>query len=1411
MVSLAAFIPIDRRQALVQGARLPTQMQGALLFADLSGYTALTQAFVRSFGPKRGVDKLTQVINHLFAALIEPIHAHGGSVVGFGGDALTCWFADDDGHRAIACAFVMQQVMITFAEIGQATGEALQLTLKTTVEYGGVRRFQVGDPRIQFLDLLAGNLMEQVTALQHYATPGRVVAGPALLARLGKALTIALRYKNKAGRVQGAAVSALLTPPPLPAHPWPLLTAADDETRLDEAQVRPWLLPPIYDRLRTGQAAFLADIRPVVILFVRFAGLEYATDPAVGQKLDAFICRVQQIITDHEGYLLKITVDDKGSYLLAAFGAPMAHDDDTDQALAAALVIRTTPAIFPFLQSVQMGISQGRTLAGAFGGPQRVAYDLLGDAVNLANRLMMLARPGQILVSEEVKRRAKQGFRFAPPLFRKLKGIAAATPIFALVDHLLSRSPRPNRRLIGRTQELAQMVHWLQEAAGGQGRIVRLEGASGIGKSHLAAAVMEEALQQGFTVATGACEISSQQSAYYPWQQLLRTWLGMTDEGAPAQEPVTLARQLAQLRLVIAETTPEKQLLLPLLGRLLNLPVPENPTTTAYDPQLRQAALFALIGDLIRVRAQATPLLLVMEDGQWMDEASQELILAVSRGLADARVLLLLVHRPLPPEEVADESWLAALADLPGCRHLLLGELPAPAVAEMAQARLLGRLSPVALALLQARAQGNPFCLEELITALCELGKLFYDAAEQRWLLSHAILHTLRAANCITKEPTSGEWVLLPDAPLASVDLEIPDSIHQLVLARIDRLPEACKLTLKVASVIGRAFPVDLLARAHPDQPPPATLQQHLSVLEENNLVYPNPTPTQPIYWFRHHMTQEVVYHALVEQQQHLVHGAVGYAWESIDAQAVEQLAYHFHRSGVRDKSLHYLELAARKAQRSYANRTALNYYNQALALEERWEWQQGRIEVLHILGQRAEERAALERLSQETAAPAFPVAYRWGEYYAAISAYGEAAAAFHRALADARAHGSFLGEVRCLTQLGFSSWRRGNYAQAQTHYHQALSRLQGHVAPDDEVHHVLTQTLNGLGTLYRQQGQMQQAEAVYTQALALSRSSRNRLEEARTLDNLGAVAFHQRQYARSLSYHEAALQLRRMIGDRTGEGASLCNLALTYQEQGDYGRALQCLSSAQVIHQVTGNRWEEVNVFINLGILYTELGDWQQARTHLEKGLAVAQTIGDNEGRAYLLSNLGLVALYQGQWAEAETHLYEGLAYMQREENQYQIAFFLSYLALVSLTAGDLEQAEAHATQALAIRRELTLSIRIADNLAMLAAIYLARGKLPQAGTYAQQVLAILEECHGVGPEFPQQDYWICYQVLLAQGAYAQANQALHAAYQLVMQRAQKIGDAALQRSFVEQVAVNRAIIACAERELGVGDWGIG
>jgi predicted ATPase/class 3 adenylate cyclase len=1399
MESLSAYIPLDRRQAIERGENLPDRTHGTALMADLSGSTPLTDALVRELGPKGGAYELTRQLNAVYGALIAEVHGYGGSVVGFSGDAITCWFQDspagtkETGQRALGCALAMQRAMGQFARVETPSGMRLSLAIKVGIASGPARRFRVGDPKIQSIDVLAGATLERVAAAEKQAREGEVLVNAEMAANLGEKLLVAeWRAASPADTSRRFAVAAGLTDQE-PARV-PTIYSPVEVDSLTEDQICPWLLPPVYERLRAGRGRFLAEIRPAVALFLRFAGLDYDQDDAAGGKLDAYVRLVQNVLAYYEGYLIQLTIDEKGSYLYAAFGAPLAHDDDPSRAVATALELRSPPAELEIGDGVQIGISQGRMRAGAYGGPTRRTYGVLGDEVNLAARLMQAAGPGQIVVSQRIADAIARDYQldYIGPVHVKGK---REPVLISTVRGRRSPSLYPtlsagySAPLVSREGELKQMEGILAPALTGKGGILGVEGAAGVGKSHLAAEFVERALGRGLRVAVGACHSTTQYIPYYPWRQVFRTLFDLNDQ-LPGQDRATWVEgQVRQVEAMVTRGNLAWRLRLPLLGDLMGLPIPDNPTTQAFDPQLRQEALFALTVDLVRTWARAHPLLLLLEDVHWLDEASLRLTLALGRIIADLPILLVLTHRP------HRSTWLVELNRLSACHLLHLGELPEQGISDLVAHRLGGQPSVLALALIQFLSQGNPFFAEELLITLRESGQL-RRGGDGVWTLSETLFDTLRGSNCLARD-ARGEWMLAPDAPLSAVDLGIPDSVHGLVLSGLDRLAETAKLTLKVASVIGRSFDLDLLTRSHPTQPDQTALLEQLQALQARDLIRSETHVTRPAYTFKHHIIQETVYETLPINQQRELHQAVGAALEGLQPEAVEGLAYHYLRGGARDKSLHYLDQAARKTRRDYANETALNYYNQALALEERPTWRQGQVEVLHILGRREEEAAGLETLEADPSAHAFEIAYLWGQYHEALGNYTQAQAAVERALTAGRAQGDLEGELRCLSQLGLIAYRQGDYQDAQTWFHQALALHQPEEAYPTEIRQAFAQAFSGLGAGHIRQGDLHQAQLCYEQALALSRVSGDRQVEANALNGLGATACRQRLFSEARAYQEQALAIQRAIGDRAGEATSLYNLAQAHCDAGDYGQAHKYSLAALEMLRATGNRWQQIHVWNDLGILYRELGDLAQAQTCLEKGLALAQEIGAQESMgSYLISNLGLVLQEQGKLEEAERLLSEGLALMEAIDNRHQMAYFLSYLSTASLRAGHPEQVIARANRALGLWKALNIHLGTADDLATLAAAHLATGELAQALACAEQALAILDECGGEGPDFPQRDYWIAYQVLEAAGQPEKAQAALRSAYELVLARADKITDPAMRQSFLERVAVNKQII---------------
>ena len=1381
METPSSYIPTDRRLAMSRDEIVPIEASGTVLFADISGFTPLTEALALAYGPLRGADELTRHLNDVYGALIARVNDYGGSVIGFSGDAITCWFGGDFEDTllyAVAAGLAMQNDVAEFGAIPIAQGSSVTLAIKTSIVAGRVRRFVVGDPQIQLIDVLVGDTLTRMAAMVELVQKGDLLLDEESAQMVNEHLHG--EWRSLAAH-RYFAVTALTTPVQTVQMPPPLRSLTTDE-------VRAWILPALYDRMEGEHARFLAELRPAVALFLIFDGIDFERDPQAGDKLNTFVTRVQRIVHRYEGALIQLTTGDKGIYLYAAFGAPIAHDDDSHRAAAVALEIRRQLVHFPFIEHIRIGISQGRMRVGAYGSEMRRTYGVLGDEVNLAARLMMMAQPGQILISGRVAATIVNQYQLDSLGSVGIKGKSEPTPLFAIVGERQRLSENLGTLfatpLVGRDQELNQIAALAASTLTGEGQIVRLVGSAGVGKSHLAATVVGRARAQSVQVAAGTCLSTETTVAYASVRQIAHQLLGIPEE-------LDVQNQIEHVTALIGAMNPEWLVRVPLLADLLGLPIADNAITSAFDSQLRQQALIALAVEIVRTRARQRPLLILFEDIHWIDEASLRLLTALSRVIADVPILLLLVHRPW----TGDDTLLQELSGLGYQTVVELTELSEDGVAALVQQRLGGEVADLALSMISMQAQGNPFFVEELVDTLRESGDLVRHNGV--WMLSLTMVQALRRADCL-EISADGSMRLLPNTPLTSLNLGLPDSIHGLVLARLDRLPEPIKLTLKVASVVGRVFDVELLTRVHPlgvDEP---TLLAQLETLNRREFARIERPQPKLSYIFKHNITQEVVYRTLLESQQQALHLSVAGQLEQLQPDAIEQLAFHYRHANlalppVRTKALDYLGQAGDRAKRRYANETALSYYDRALTLEPRWDWLAAKVDVLHILGRREQEAATLAALGEHHSAPPFQVSFRWGEYYESISDYPQAEESILHALAAAEQNADLRGRVRALAKLGIIAWRQGDYDVASRHYQNALDALANQPNYESEEADVRY----GMGLLYRQQGEYTTASEHLNVALNLQRVLQNRQEEARTLMALGGVDFLRRSYEDALSAYRQALTIRRTIGDRSGESASLLSLAQSSGSLGDHAEAEKMLRSALEIQRAINDRWYESLVLNSLGVVYMLVGEYTEAENALNNSLLLSQELNDNAGIAYALCNLGQIQREQHKYTDAIATLRRGLEIAREQEDRHLEALYLNDLGLTEYLCGNYAAAVDDATASLYILRDLSLEVSTTANLSLLAVAYLALGDSLRARESVSAALALLASCGGEGPDFPHRDYLYCYRVLMTLGEIEEASRALEQAYELLHKQANRISDPRMRHSFLHSVGTNAEILS--------------
>jgi class 3 adenylate cyclase/tetratricopeptide (TPR) repeat protein len=1152
----------------------------------------------------------------------------------------------------------------------------------------------------------------------------------------------------------------------------------------------------------------------VTVLFcdlVGFTPMAEKMDPEdVREILNLYFKGWQEAIVRGGGVLEKFI----GDAVMAVFGIPAASERDPEHAIRAALEVRdgladlndTLEGRHGIRLALRIGINTGLVLVAHLG--REGDFTVTGDTVNLASRLEGAAPVGSVLISHDTYRHVRGVFRVQPLAPIQVKGKAEPIQVY-IVERAKPRAFRMGTRgvegietrMIGRESELKRLQDTLCAAMeDGEGGMITIVGEAGVGKSRLLYEFEKwiDLLPETIRYFKGRARLETKNLPYALLRDLFafrfQIWDSDRPDGVREKMEAGVNETLGE-----GETA---QMTAHFLGQMLGFDFSDSPHLQGIvgrdAQQLRDRALL-YVAEFFRATTALAPTVIFLEDVHWADDSSLDALNQLAWTASEQRLLIVCLTRPSLFER--RPYWGAGQPF-----HTRLGLQP---LSKQDSHRLVDEILqraeqvPEALReLVVSGAEGNPFYIEELIKMLIEDGVIV--KGEERWKVESSRL----------------------------IQIRVPPTLTGVLQARLDSLPSKERTVLQQASVVGRTFwdgavarisetrgqPGDQATRQRGDDPvrqrtgereaeiqsPESKIEYALFALRAREMVFRRETSTLAgtgEYIFKHAVLHEVTYESVLKRLRRVYHGLVA-EWlieqggERTD-EYVGLIADHLESAGQTKQAATYLHRAGELAAARFANEAALNYYDRALALEERWEWLRGKVEVLHILGRRAEQRAALESLAAAPGAPGFDLGNLLGQYYEVVGEYAQAQIATERALAAARAGADVAGEAGCLARLGLIARRQGEYDNAREWYSQALELLGDEDTYPDEKARVL----NGLGVVHRQQGSFDQARVCYQGCLALNRRSGNRRGEAETLNSLGVTAFYRRDFDTALTYYQQALEIRRAIGDRAGEGVCLFNLAVATCETGDYGQAQGYFSQALTIQQATGNRWEESNIWNSLGYMYQQLGDLATAKSCMQQGLNLAREIGDEAGQAYILSNLGLVAQDQGDLEMAERFLSDGLAMAQAHDDRHLAPFLFSYLASVSLLAGRLEQAVERANTALAQRQERQPLLTTAD-LATLAAAHLARSNQDQALNCARQALTILDECGGQGPEFPQRDYFLCYQVFSATGQEGEARAALGAAYNLVTTRAEKITDPSLRQSFLEKVRFNREIVEEYEKK---------
>ena len=718
--AFASFVPVDRQFALAYGEAIPEQVNGAALVGDLSDFTPLVVELRTVYDAKRAAEEITQYLNAVFTPLTDVVHRFGGSVIGFAGDAMTCWFDGDDGQRAAAAALRMVDAIGEVPPIRVSGAHYRRVGIKIAVVAGEARRYLVGDPAIQRIEALAGPLVDRLDAALHVAAEGEVLVGEEVQAAFGSALRTGAE-RNAEGGDRYLVCEALSAEPD--EKSWPALPA------VQATRFRPWVLRTIADRLETGGDALLAEVRPVVAMFLRLeealGDLEYDG----GHLLDDYVRFVQRTVTELEGDLIELTIGDKGNSFYIVFGATVAHEDDAHRAVRAAMALRAPPAAVELGRSPRIGISIGEMRVGTYGSATRREFGVQGQEVNIAARLMMKAAPGEILISQRVANAVARRVHTEPMGEITLKGVdkpVRAHRVMYEREVLLADLQRIGTiPLVGRSAELAPLTAVLDRIAGGVSEIALLEGPAGIGKSRVLAELVSVAERRGITTWFGGAEEIERRRSYNIWSHVGRVAFGIVpgERGEVVREKI--ARHL--------DAGPNTENMLPLLNALFPMQLPETPLTTSLTGKLRADRTTELLLAALEHARGSRPLLIVLEDAHWMDALSLSVVAAARERMGGTLIAL-------SSREIAGNFALESIVKKSSATHVRLDALDRDGTRALVAWRLGVEDLPDDLAgHIHAASGGQPFFAEELAFALQDAGLIRVANGECRVAVTHRL------------------------------------------------------------------------------------------------------------------------------------------------------------------------------------------------------------------------------------------------------------------------------------------------------------------------------------------------------------------------------------------------------------------------------------------------------------------------------------------------------------------------------------------------------------------------------------------------------------------------------------------------------------------------------------------------
>ncbi|HET9913254.1 MAG TPA: tetratricopeptide repeat protein [Anaerolineales bacterium] len=1147
------------------------------MFLDLSGFSTMTDVLMQH--GQHGAEVLADLMHSVFDPLVESVFDYGGKIIGFAGDGVMALYPIETDVRATALRALTSAGVIqkrfkenpehqtiygkfaVSAKIGLAIGSASW----------GILRSSGGDQATYYF---RGSAVDESAGAEHHAKAGDILLTTGMWKHLQNEI-----YTTPCDLFQRFnGFRSELPEPTRVVFPHVDLSVA---------------------RLFMPEEVIAYDVRgefrQIVNLFMRFPDL---SEP----QLRDLMSKVFELRNKYGGLLSRLDFGDKGCNLLMLWGAPVAYENDIGRALNFLLDLKAQ-VDFPITAGATYYIAH----AGYLGSAMCEDYTCYGWGVNLASRFMMSAPTGAIWVDDRIARRVSKRFEIEFVGRQVFKGFAAAQKVHRLRGYRQMLEPIYQGELVGREEELAQLAHfikplWQKKFAG----LLLVSGDAGVGKGRLVYEFRSSRLFESKKILWAVCH-SDQilRQSFNP----LRSWL-LKYFGFFAEQSLEERRRIFDAKLDdLLASIPDMELAGELdrtrsvLAALLDM-FWDGSLYEQLDAEGRYNNIFLALIALLKAESLRQPVVLCLEDFQFIDNDSKDILPRLKRAILAAEesypIGVIVTTRP------SDRSLAPDLVDA----RIDLRGLGREAVARLTETMLGGAVSHSLVTLLLNRSEGNAYFVEQIIRYLQEENLI--EMSKDGWSLVKRVGSNF-----------------------------LPGDINTILVARLDQLARKVKEIIQTAAVLGREFEVQVLIQMLRED------DVQVYVIEAEKAAIWAPL-NEMRYIFSHGLLRDAAYEMQMRSRRQELHALAVGALEALFANELKaryaELAYHADHAGLSSKAQSYYTFAGKASADLYQNSQAIDYYTRALEntlsddLSAQFSLLLERMELFNRLGNRGsqlEDLESLKRLARQMQdlGRLAKVDMLFAHYYTSISNYPAVVQCSERVVALNR----LVEDVDVVLDT-YRVWplallRQGRLDEAMKVAEQGRQLAQLYTDAVKEGY-----ILNAMGLIAIEQKDPAVAHGYLERALSIAREAGNRRLESMTLGNLGNSAGYVRQdYASAREYYEQVYALMRERGERSSEAVSLGNLGWVAGMQGDLLAARSYQERALILSREVGNLYLEAYTLINLSAVTGLTDEAQTSLLYAQNALALSRKIGDRSGEAWSLLYMGYAHLLFSDFQKAE------------------------------------------------------------------------------------------------------------------------------------------------------------------------------